>query len=181
MRYGSTAEIAATLLEEGTNSPADVFFAQDPGGLGAVAKAGLFAPLSDTVLSKVPEQFRSPEGLWVGISGRARVVTYNTAKLQPADLPADIYDFVDPQWKGRIGWVPSNGSFQAMVTAMRQSWGEDKTRQWLTRHRRQRASRVREQRWSRRRCRRWRSRRRLREPLLSVSLPGRTGRKLRRT
>ena len=131
VRYGSTAEIAATLLEEGSNSPADVFFAQDPGGLGAVAKAGLFAPLSDTVLSKVPEQFRSPEGLWVGISGRARVVTYNTAKLQPADLPADIYDFVDPQWKGRIGWVPSNGSFQAMVTAMRQSWGEDKTRQWL--------------------------------------------------
>lgn len=131
VRYGSTAEIAATLLEEGANSPADVFFAQDPGGLGAVAKAGLFAPLPEEVLSLVPERFRSPSGEWVGISGRARVVVYNTAKVQPDTLPADIYDFVDPQWKGRIGWVPSNGSFQAMVTAMRQSWGEDKTRQWL--------------------------------------------------
>ena len=131
VRYGSTAEIAATLLEEGANSPADIFFAQDPGGLGAVADAGMFTRLSETVLSKVPEQFRSPEGQWVGISGRARVVVYNTANVQPDALPADIYEFIDPQWKGRIGWVPSNGSFQAMVTAMRQAWGEEKTLQWL--------------------------------------------------
>jgi iron(III) transport system substrate-binding protein len=131
VRYGSTAEMAATLLEEGTNSPADVFFAQDPGGLGAVAQANLFAPLPEDVLGRVPERFRSPDGLWVGISGRARVVVYNTATVQPDALPADIYDFVDPKWSGRIGWVPSNGSFQAMLTAMRQSWGEDKTRQWL--------------------------------------------------
>jgi iron(III) transport system substrate-binding protein len=60
VRYGSTSEIAAILLEEGESSPADIFFAQDPGGLGAVAEAGLFAPLSDEVLSKVPERFRSP-------------------------------------------------------------------------------------------------------------------------
>jgi iron(III) transport system substrate-binding protein len=131
VRYGSTSEMAATLLEEGANSPADVFFAQDPGGLGAVAKAALFAPLPDDVLSKVPERFRSRDGRWVGISGRARVVVYNTDKLKPQNLPADIWDFTDPQWSGRIGWAPTNGSLQAMVTAMRAEWGEDKTRQWL--------------------------------------------------
>lgn len=131
VRYGSTAEIAALLLEEGANSPADVFFAQDPGGLGAVAKAGLFAPLSEEILSRVPERFRSPDGLWVGISGRARVVVYNTDALQPEDLPADIWDFTDPQWSGRIGWAPTNGSFQAMVTAMRTVWGDERTREWL--------------------------------------------------
>src|SRR5687767_15687373 len=70
VRYGSTAEMAATLLEEGTNSPADVFFAQDPGGLGAVAKAGLFAPIPEDILSKVPAEFRSPTGQWMGISAR---------------------------------------------------------------------------------------------------------------
>jgi iron(III) transport system substrate-binding protein len=131
VRYGSTSEMAATLLEEGSNSPADVFFAQDPGGLGAVAKAGLFAALPNDLLSKAPERFRSPEGQWVGISGRARVVVYNTDRLKPEDLPADIADFTDPKWSGRIGWAPTNGSFQAMVTAMRVQWGEDKTRQWL--------------------------------------------------
>lgn len=131
VRYGSTAEIAATILEEGANSPADIFFAQDPGGLGAVAAADLFAPLPEELLTQVPERFRSPEGLWVGISGRARVVVYNTDALTPEQLPADIFEFTDPQWAGRIGWAPTNGSLHAMVTAMRLEWGEERTREWL--------------------------------------------------
>jgi iron(III) transport system substrate-binding protein len=131
VRYGSTSEMAVTLLEEGTNSPADIFFAQDPGGLGAVAEAGLLAPLPEDVVAKIPERFRSKAGLWVGISGRARTVVYNTERLSPQDLPDDIWDFTDPKWSGRIGWAPTNGSLQAMVTAMRVVWGEAKTRQWL--------------------------------------------------
>lgn len=132
VKYGSTAEIAATLLEEGTNSPADIFFAQDPGGLGAVTNANLFAPLPEDVLNQVPARFRSANGTWVGISGRARVVVYNTAAVQPADIPVDIFDFTDPKWSGRIGWAPTNGSLQAMVTAMRTEWGDERTREWLT-------------------------------------------------
>jgi iron(III) transport system substrate-binding protein len=131
VRYGSTAEIAATLLEEGANSPADVFFAQDPGGMGAVAKAGLFTELPEVTLSKVPAEFRSPTGQWVGISARARIVVYNTDALTPEDLPEDIADFTDPKWKDKIGWAPTNGSFQAMVTAMRVVWGEERAREWL--------------------------------------------------
>ncbi|HCK67480.1 MAG TPA: iron ABC transporter substrate-binding protein [Anaerolineae bacterium] len=131
VRYGSTAEIAATLLEEGANSPADVFFAQDPGGLGAVTKEGLFAPLPEETLAKVPAEFRSPDGLWVGVSARARVVVYNTELVQPAELPEDIWDFTDPKWNNKIGWAPSNGSFLAMVTAMRVVWGEERTLEWL--------------------------------------------------
>jgi iron(III) transport system substrate-binding protein len=129
VRYGSTSEMAATILEEGRNSPADVFFAQDPGGLGAVEH--LFARIPDSILSRIEPQFRSPEGKWVGISGRARVIVYNTEKLSESDLPDDIWDFTDPKWQGRIGWAPTNGSFQAMVTAMRVLWGEEKTRQWI--------------------------------------------------
>ena len=129
VRYGSTAEMAATILEEGSNSPADIFFAQDPGGLGAVSH--LFAPIPDSILSRVEPKFRSPEGKWVGISGRARVIVYNTDKLSESDLPDDIWGFTDPQWRGRIGWAPTNGSFQAMVTAMRVMWGEEKTKQWI--------------------------------------------------
>jgi iron(III) transport system substrate-binding protein len=131
VRYGSTSEMAATLLEEGKNSPADIFFAQDPGGLGAVSAAGLLAPLPEETLSRVDARFRSSQDLWVGVSGRARVVVYNTDRLTADDLPGDIRDFTAPQWRGRIGWAPTNGSFQAMVTAMRQVWGEDETRSWL--------------------------------------------------
>ena len=131
VKYGKTGEIAATILEEGSNSPADVFFAQDPGGLGEVASAGLFETLPTSITEKVPTWARSPESAWVGISGRARVVVYNTDNLTPDQIPTKMEDFTKPEWKGRIGWAPTNGSFQAMVTAMRVVWGEDKTREWL--------------------------------------------------
>ena len=129
VKYASTPQLAATLLEEGGNTPADVFFAQDPGGLGAVSV--LLTPLSDTVLQKVPQWAVSPSGVWVGVSGRARTVVYNTETLTPADLPEDLTGFADPKWKGRIGWAPTNASFQTMITAMRSIWGEEKTLQWL--------------------------------------------------
>ena len=132
VKYGKTAEIAATLLEEGENSPADIFWAQDPGGLGSVSQAGMLAKLPDTLLSKVDSSLRSPNGTWVGISGRARTIVYNTDTITPAELPEDMWGFTDPKWKGRIGWAPTNASFQVMVTAMRHVWGDSKTSDWLT-------------------------------------------------
>ena len=129
VKYASTPEMAATLQEEGDRSPADVFFAQDPGGLGAVEE--MLATLPSSILDRVPEWARSPQGRWVGISGRSRVVVYNTDRLTEADLPDDIRAFTDPVWKGRIGWPPTNASFQIMVTGMRVLWGEEETRQWL--------------------------------------------------
>jgi len=129
VRWGSTSELAVTLLEEGELSPADVFFAQDPGGLGAVAEQ--LAPLPSSILDLVDRRFRDPAGRWVGISGRARVVVYNTEALTEADLPDSLEGFTDPAWRGRIGWAPTNASFQTMVTAMRAAWGEAATRQWL--------------------------------------------------
>lgn len=131
-RYGSTSEMAATLLEEGANSPADIYFAQDPGALGALAARGLFAPLPAAALEKVAPRFVAEDGSWVGISGRARVVVYNTDMVNPADLPDDIWAFTEPEWNGRIGWPPTNGSFQTMLTGMRAVWGEERTREWVS-------------------------------------------------
>lgn len=131
VRYGDTAQLAAAILEEGKRSPADVFFAQDAGALGALAKAGMLMKLPDGTLNKVDKRFRSPKGDWVGVSGRARVVAYNTQSLKETDLPESISGFTDPKWKGRIGWPPTNASFQAFVTAMRVLQGEDKAREWL--------------------------------------------------
>ena len=89
VRYGGTAEMAATILEEGDNSPADVFFAQDAGSLGALAQAGRLEKLPDEILNKVDARYRSPDGEWVGASGRARVLVYNTDQLQESDLPGE--------------------------------------------------------------------------------------------
>ena len=129
VKYGSNSGLAATIREEGSRSPADLFFATDPGLLGAMSD--LLTPLPANILELVSPKVRSREGKWVGISGRARVVVYNTDKLSENDLPASILDFTDPMWQGRIGWPPSNGSFQAFVTGMRVILGEDQTRRWL--------------------------------------------------
>lgn len=131
VRYGETAELAATILEEGDNSPADLFFAQDPGALGALDDEGRLTELPQAILDRVPAHFRADDGDWVGTSGRARVVAYNTEKLSEGDLPSSIFDFTDPEWEGRIGWAPTNGSFQAFVTALRVLEGEDRAREWL--------------------------------------------------
>jgi iron(III) transport system substrate-binding protein len=131
VRYGGSAELAALLLEEDDRSPATVFFAQDAGALGAVEAAGLFAKLDATVLDRAGERLRSPSGMWVGVSGRARVVVYNTERVTPEELPDSILGFTDPKWSGRIGWPPSNGSFQAFVTAFRLVKGDAAARAWL--------------------------------------------------
>jgi iron(III) transport system substrate-binding protein len=131
VNYAGTSELAATILEEGDASPADVFFSQDGGALGAIAEEGRLAALPQATLDKVAPAFRSPGGLWVGVSGRARVAAYNTDELTPADLPASILDFTDPEWKGRLGWAPSNASLQSFVTALRVIEGEDAARAWL--------------------------------------------------
>ncbi|GBD15575.1 Fe(3+)-binding periplasmic protein [bacterium HR26] len=132
VRYGDTAELAAAILEEGERSPADLFFAQDAGALGAVAREGRFIELDAEILERVEPRFRSPDGLWVGISGRARTVVYNTDQLSEADIPASILDFAnDERWRDRLGWAPTNGSFQAFVTALRVLRGDDAARSWL--------------------------------------------------
>jgi len=131
VRYGDTAELAAQILEEGDNSPADVFFAQDAGALGALAVDGRFKELPEATLERVPAGFRSPDGLWVGTSGRARVLVYNKEAVPTSDLPASVLDLTDDAWSDRVGWAPTNGSFQAFVTALRVVEGEDAARTWL--------------------------------------------------
>ena len=131
VRYGDTAEMAATILEEGDNSPADLFFAQDAGALGALAQEGRFVALPTTLTEQVEARFRSPENLWVGISGRARVLVYNTDLVSEADLPASVFDLTNEKWRGQVGWAPTNGSFQSFITAMRGVAGEEAAQSWL--------------------------------------------------
>jgi len=129
VRYGDSAELAATIAEEGDNSPADVFFAQDPGSLGAVDAQ--LAQLPAEALDRVDARFRDAEGRWVGTSGRTRVLVYNTDVLSVDELPASVLDLTAPEWKDRVGIAPTNASFQAFVTGMRLALGDDATREWL--------------------------------------------------
>ncbi len=132
VRYGSSAGQAAAILEEGEASPADLFISQDAGSIGALQKAGRLADLDPSILEQVESRFRSPAGQWVGLAGRARVFVYNNEAIDAADLPRSVFDLSDPIWRGRVGWAPGNGSFQAFVSAMRHVAGETATVDWLS-------------------------------------------------
>jgi len=129
VRYGGTSELAILLQEEGSRSPADLFWAQDAAALGAVAN--LFMPLPQATLDKVPAAYRDNEGRWIATSGRGRVLAYSTERIKTDDLPKTMSDLVDPKYKGRIALPPTNGSFLAHVAALRVVAGDDVARKWL--------------------------------------------------
>lgn len=131
VKYADSAQLAAALLEEGDRSPADVFLAQDASTLGLLQSKGIFAKVPDELLSRVDPSAKSSDGLWVGLTGRVRVLAYNTSKLKEADLPKSAAELIEPAWKGRLGWAPENASFQSALSAMIQLEGKDPATAWV--------------------------------------------------
>lgn len=130
VKYGKTFPLAAMILEEGSNSPADIYWAQDPGGLGFLSAEGRLRELPEDITGRVSSWAKPADGTWVGLSGRARTLVH-TASIDSSELPSSLEDLTDPKWKGKLGWAPTNSSFQTMITGMRALWGEDKTKTWL--------------------------------------------------
>jgi iron(III) transport system substrate-binding protein len=131
VKYGDSAELALLLAEEGDRSPADVFFSQSPGATGFLAGKGRLAQLDTGLLGKVDQRFHNRDGRWVGVSGRQRVLVYNTELVAERDLPDSVLELTGDRFTGKVALAPSNGSFQDFVTAMRQLEGEDATTRWL--------------------------------------------------
>jgi len=131
VRYASSTALATALVEEGRDSPADVFWATEPGTLGLVSARGLLKRLPQSTIGRVPARFSTRSRRWVGTSARSRVLVYNTSSLRASQLPKSVWELTNPKWKGKIGLPPTNGSFQAFVAATTYLYGEARVRGWL--------------------------------------------------
>jgi iron(III) transport system substrate-binding protein len=131
IRQGSDLEVGNQILQEGANSPADVFLTENSPAMVLVDKAGLFEPLPAEILEQVPAQFRAADGDWTGIAARSTVFVYNKDKLGADTVPKSMDDLAKPEWKGRWAASPSGADFQAIVGAYLQLKGEDATLSWL--------------------------------------------------
>ena len=128
VRYAGSTDLVNQIANEGEGSPADVFYSVNAGALGALADAGRARSLSSSLTDLVRGEFHTDQ--WIGTSGRARTVPYNTDALEESDVPTDVMAF-PTEFDGDLGWAPSYGSCQAFVTAMRLIEGEDATREWV--------------------------------------------------
>lgn len=131
LRNGKDLEMANQIVEEGKDSPADVFLTENSPAMSIVDNAGLFTELPESATETVPDQYVPSDRRWTGFLGRSTVAMYNTDSMTEADMPASILDFAEPEWKGRVAFSPTGADFQAIVSAVLALEGEAATADWL--------------------------------------------------
>lgn len=131
LRNGKDLEMANQIVAEGEDSPADVFLTENSPAMSIVDNEGLFAPVSEEALAPIPEQYVPSSKNWTGFIARSTVVMYNTDQATAEDMPESILEFAEPEWKGRISFSPTGADFQAIVSAVLATEGEQATRDWL--------------------------------------------------
>jgi iron(III) transport system substrate-binding protein len=124
-------ELIERIQAEGANSPADLLITVDVGTLKRAKDAGITQPIaSETVAANIPAQYRDPDGAWVGLSQRARVV-YASKDRVPQDT-ITYAELADPKWRGKIctrsGQHPYNIGLIADQIAHN---GPGQTKEWL--------------------------------------------------
>jgi iron(III) transport system substrate-binding protein len=131
LRSGKDLEMANQIVEEGKDSPADVFLTENSPAMSIVDNAGLFTELPDAATASIPDAYVPSDRMWTGFLARSTVAMYNTDTMTEADMPASILDFAKPEWKGRVAFSPTGADFQAIVSAVLALEGEQKTADWL--------------------------------------------------
>lgn len=124
-------QMLARLQAEGAGSPADVVVIQDAGAMDTLAEGGVLTAFDDAVIdSRVPEQWRDPEGRWFGIARRARIVAYDTARVRPEEV--DTYEeLASPRFRGKLCVRSSDNSYNlSLMSALIERWGPERALQW---------------------------------------------------
>jgi iron(III) transport system substrate-binding protein len=131
VRNGDEDTLAEQIMQEGSRSPADVFYTENSPALMKLAGQHLLAPVDKTTLAGVPSADNSPAGNWVGVSARVSALVYNTSALKPSQLPSSVMDLASPQWAGKLGIAPGETDFQPIITSIADKHGPAAALAWL--------------------------------------------------
>jgi iron(III) transport system substrate-binding protein len=132
VRKGSSNQLASQVMEEGDRSPADVIYTEESPPLNNLGEKGFLAKIDDSTLGMLPKEYVAKDGSWMGVTARVRVVAYNPKLIDEKDLPKSVLDFADPEWQGKVGFVPTSGAFQEQAVAIIKLHGRDAAEEWLT-------------------------------------------------
>ncbi len=131
IRKGKSAQLASQIIEEGANSPADVFYSEESPPVAALAEKGLLARLDATTLKQVPKGYTGKGGTWTAVSARCRVIAFNRDMVKESELPKSVLDMATEAWKDRVGFVPTSGAFQEQIIAIKLLKGREAALNWL--------------------------------------------------
>ncbi len=131
IRYGKDSSMGNQIVQEGAKSPADVFLTENSPAITTVQNAGLLAKVDDATLDQIGEDYAPSTGEWVGIAARSTVLVYNPSMIDESELPTSIMDLGEARWSGKWGAAAGGADFQAIVSAILETQGEQKTEEWL--------------------------------------------------
>ncbi|MEP2707035.1 MAG: Fe(3+) ABC transporter substrate-binding protein [Roseibium sp.] len=116
---------------EGANSPADVLLTVDIGRLDGAKQLGITQPVvSDVVNKNIPAQYRDPEGHWVGLTNRARIIYASRDRVDQDSITYE--ELADPKWSGRICTRSGQHVYSiGLIASMVAHHGEAKAEEWL--------------------------------------------------
>lgn len=132
VRKGSSNQLASQVMEEGQRSPADVIYTEESPPLNNLGEQGFLAKIDPSTLDMLPPEYVAKDGSWMGVTARVRVVAYNPKLIDEKDLPKTVMDFAEPQWQGKVGFVPTSGAFQEQAVAIIKLHGREAAEEWLT-------------------------------------------------
>jgi len=132
VRKGSSNQLASQVMEEGERSPADLIYTEESPPLNNLGEKGFLAKTDDSTLNMLPPEYVAKDGSWIGVTARVRVVAYNPKLIDEKDLPDTVLEFAEPQWQGKVGFVPTSGAFQEQAVAIIKLHGREAAEEWLT-------------------------------------------------
>ena len=123
--------LTAQIEQEGSRSPADVFYTENSNWLQQLADRGMLAKVSPSTLANIPAADSAADGDWAGVSARVSAIVYNPSKISASQLPTSILDMASPKYKGEFEIAPSETDFWPLVASVAQANGNAAALTWL--------------------------------------------------